>query len=46
MLKNQRESFSASESLHQRIREHSWRIKEHNSAKRDPESKKISIDER
>jgi hypothetical protein len=34
MLKNKKESFSASESLHQRIREHSWRIREHNSAKR------------
>jgi hypothetical protein len=34
MLKNQRESFSASESLHQKIKEHSWRIRRHTPAKR------------
>jgi hypothetical protein len=33
MLKNQRESFSASELLYQRIRERSWRIREHSITK-------------
>jgi hypothetical protein len=32
MLKNQRESFSASDSLHQRIREHSCKTREHSFA--------------
>jgi hypothetical protein len=39
MLKNERESFSVSESLHQKIREHSWRIRKHSSARRTPKGK-------